>query len=48
MSEIQLRERVYSLATRLPGLGIGADILTLSYSELEALYRFLMRFECGG
>jgi|KBSMisStaDraftv2_1062788.scaffolds.fasta_scaffold807458_2 hypothetical protein len=48
MSEILLRERVYSLAARLSGLGIGADLLALSYFELEALYRFLVRVECGG
>ena len=38
-----LRERVCSLATRLSGLGIGADIYALSFAELWGLYRFLRR-----
>lgn len=48
MSEDLLRERVYSLAMRLSGIGIGADIFALSFLELEALYRFLARLDsCG-
>lgn len=48
MNEDLLRERVYSLAMRLSGIGIGADIFALTIVELEALHRFLMRLECGG
>ena len=48
MSEVQLRERVYSLAVRFPALGMKADICALTISELESAYRFLSRIECGG
>ena len=48
MSEALLRNRVYSLAMRLAGIGIGADIFALTIVELEALQRFLVRLECGG
>lgn len=48
MSEERLRERVHSLAMRLPGLGVGPDIYALTLCELVGVYRFLMRLECGG
>ena len=38
-----LRERVYSLAIRFSGLGIGADIAAMTLGELEGVYRFLRR-----
>ena len=47
MSEVQLRERVYSLALRFPALGMKADICALKISELESLERFLARFSEG-
>jgi hypothetical protein len=42
-----LRERVYSLSERFSWLGIGADIATMTLSELEGVYRFLRRFADG-
>lgn len=38
-----LLERAQGLATRLPWLGIGPDLATLSLIELWAVYRFLQR-----
>ena len=44
MNDILLRERVYSLASRFPALGIGPDICALTVRELWGLYRFLRRY----
>ena len=38
-----LRERVYILSERFSWLGIGADIAAMTVSELEGVYRFLLR-----
>ncbi len=48
MNDALLRERVYSLAIRLPALGIGADICAMTVCELRGLYRFLTRVAAGG
>ena len=42
-----LRERVYMLAARLSGLGVGPDIAALSLVELWGLYLFLLRVGHG-
>jgi len=42
-----LRERVYSLAARLSGLGVGPDIAALSIVELWGVYLFLLRVSHG-
>lgn len=39
----RLRERVSILIARMPGLGIEADISSLSIVELRGLYVFLRR-----
>ena len=47
MKAEQLRQRILTLAERLPGLGIGADIYALSIVELRGLYAFLRRLAGG-
>lgn len=42
-----LLERVYSLAARLPGLGVGPDITSLTIVELWGVYLFLLRVSHG-
>lgn len=39
----QLQQRILSLAARLSGLGVGAEVYGLSIVELRGLYAFLMR-----
>jgi hypothetical protein len=43
----QLRQRILSLAARISGLGIEADIYSLSIVELRGLYAFLKRMAGG-
>ena len=43
MKAERLRQRIISLAARLSGLGVEADIYALSIVELRGLYAFLKR-----
>ena len=39
----ELREFVYLISERYAWLGIGPDIASMTTSELEGVYRFLLR-----